>query len=179
MKSSPETWGAVTVALHWLVAATVFCMFGFGLWMTGLTYYDEWYRTAPHIHKSVGTLLFLATLMLFGWRHYRGRPPHLNTHSRWEHRLAMLAHGIIYVLLFAIMISGYMISTADGRAIEVFNWFEVPALFPGFDNQEDIAGKIHLVLAITLISLTVLHAAGALKHHYIDKDSTLKRMLGL
>jgi cytochrome b561 len=75
------------------------------------------------------------------------------------------------------MLSGYLISTADGRAIDVFNLFSVPALVSGFDNQEDIAGLVHQIIAYSLIALVVLHALAALKHHFIDRDRTLKRML--
>ena len=77
------------------------------------------------------------------------------------------------------MITGYLISTADGRALEVFNWFSIPATISGIEHQEDIAGDIHEILAFSLIAIVVLHAAGAIKHHVIDKDNTLKRMLGL
>jgi cytochrome b561 len=76
------------------------------------------------------------------------------------------------------MFSGYLISTADGRAVDVFDWFSIPATIHGYDNQEDIAGLVHLVLAISLISLVTLHAAAALKHHFIDRDRTLLRMSG-
>ena len=75
------------------------------------------------------------------------------------------------------MASGYFISTADGRPIQVFNWFEVPAYALGIEQQEDIAGAIHWYLALTLMFLVFLHTAGALKHHLVDKDETLKRML--
>jgi len=74
--------------------------------------------------------------------------------------------------------SGYMISTADGRPISVFNWFDIPALPALIEQQEDIAGEIHFISATTLITLSLLHAAAALKHHFIDKDNTLRRMLG-
>lgn len=66
-------------------------------------------------------------------------------------------------------------STADGRAIEVFNWFSMPAVGELFLNQADIAGEIHYYLAYSLIGLAALHALAALKHHYINKDNTLKK----
>ena len=84
----------------------------------------------------------------------------------------------MYILMFAIFISGYLISTADGRSVQVFNWFEIPASLHGIKNQEDIAGEIHFVLAVSLMILAVIHAAGALKHHFIDRDNTLKRISG-
>jgi cytochrome b561 len=81
--------------------------------------------------------------------------------------------------LLSLFISGYLISTADGRAIEVFNWVSVPALGELFENQEDVAGDIHFYLAWTLIGLAVVHALAALKHHFINKDDTMKQMLRL
>lgn len=75
------------------------------------------------------------------------------------------------------IISGYLISTADERPIEVFGWFSVPSFGSFIDNQEDIAGTIHEWLAYVLIALASVHALAALKHHFIDKDNTLKRML--
>lgn len=75
------------------------------------------------------------------------------------------------------MCSGIMISTADGRDIWIFDWFAVPFPNAFIDDQADIAGFIHQYLAYSLIGLVVLHAAGAIKHHVIDKDNTLKRML--
>ena len=75
------------------------------------------------------------------------------------------------------MISGYLISTADGRPISFFGWFEVPALITGINNQEDIAGDVHFYMAWTLVILASLHGLAAIKHHLIDKDSTLTRMI--
>jgi len=83
---------------------------------------------------------------------------------------------VLYVLLLALFVSGYLISTADGRSIDVFGWFEVPASLM-MDNQEDIAGVIHWGLAWSLMVLVALHAAAAVKHHVFDKDRTLVRML--
>jgi cytochrome b561 len=177
-RNTVQRWGLVTIAIHWLTAVIVIGMFALGLWMVELTYYDEWYREAPHIHKSIGVLLFLLTAMRLGWRWANPTPASLPGHSRLQLIAARTAHALIYVLLFAIMASGYLISTADGRAIDVFNWFSVPATIHGYENQEDIAGLVHLVLAISLISLVVVHAAAALLHHFHDRDDTLKRMLG-
>ena len=75
------------------------------------------------------------------------------------------------------MIAGYLISTAEGRPIEVFGWFAVPATFYGPENQEDVAGEIHEILAWLLILLSSGHTLAALKHHFIDRDATLRRML--
>jgi cytochrome b561 len=81
------------------------------------------------------------------------------------------------MLLLFIMVSGIMISTADGRDIWIFDWFAVPFPNAFIDDQADLAGIVHQYLAYTLITLVVFHALGAIKHHIIDKDNTLTRML--
>jgi cytochrome b561 len=177
-RNGPDHWGAVSIALHWLIALVVFAMFALGLWMTSLTYYDRWYHDAPYLHKGIGVLLFITLVARLLWRFAVGRPDELASHAPWERLAARLAHLGLYLLLFAVMVSGYLISTADGRAVEVFGWFAVPATLSGIEGQEDVAGEVHLGLASVLIALSLLHGGAALKHHFIDRDRTLKRMLG-
>lgn len=98
--------------------------------------------------------------------------------SRFEVVAAKAAHGVMYLLLLTIFVSGYLISTSDGRGIEVFNWFTVPGAGELFSGQSDIAGEIHFYAAWAVILIAGLHAVAALKHHFIDKDNTLRKMLG-
>ena len=178
-QTTSKDWGWLTILIHWLTAVAVFGLFGLGLWMVELDYYSPWYRKGPDLHKSIGILLFILTLLRLVLRRIEGRPDKLPTHNGRERRLAHLVHGLLYLLLISVMIAGYFISTADGRSIEVFGLFSIPASLQGIDKQEDISGVIHLWLAISLISLVVLHALAAIKHHVFDRDRTLKRMLGL
>jgi cytochrome b561 len=91
---------------------------------------------------------------------------------------AHLGHLFIYVDLFLVMTAGYLISTADGVGIPVFGLFEVPALVSGIEDQAELAGTVHLYLAWVLVIFAGLHGLAALKHHFIDRDATLVRMLG-
>ncbi len=177
-RNSSLRFGLVSVVLHWLVALTVFGMFGLGLWMRTLDYYSPWYRTAPDIHKSVGILLLLVMLLRLLWRFLSPPPAPLANHSPLTRLGSRAGHALLYLGLFALLVSGYLISTADGRPIEVFGWFQVPALITGIPDQEDLAGEIHEYLAWGLVGLAVVHALAALKHHFIDRDATLRRMLG-
>ncbi len=177
-KSDRQSYGVVAILLHWSVAAVVPLLFLLGLWMTSLEYYHPWYRQGPDIHRSVGVLLFLLMLVRLLWRWYSPPPEPLPNHTALEQFAARQAHRLLYLLLFTVMFSGYLISTADGRPVSVFGWFELPALISGIDQQEDIAGKLHFTLAVTTITLVVLHLSGALKHHFIDRDRTLLRMFG-
>ena len=78
------------------------------------------------------------------WRFISPPPPTLHSYSRMTRLGAKFGHGFLYLCLFAVMIAGYLISTADGVGIPVFDWFEVPALVSGLPDQADTAGAIHL-----------------------------------
>lgn len=177
-RNTNQAYGGIAIALHWLVAIVVLGLFGLGLWMVDLTYYDTWYRTAPSIHKAVGVSLFLVMVLRLLWRLVNPKPAPEPTLTHFERLAAGVVHGLLYVLLFGVMAAGYLISTADGRAIDVFGLFQVPATLTGLPNQADLAGTIHLALAITVIVLAAIHALAALKHHFVDRDRTLLRMLG-
>jgi cytochrome b561 len=155
----------------------VFTLFGVGLWMVDLDYYSSWYQTAPTWHKSIGILLAIATIARFVWKTFTKSPPIEG--AVWEKFAAKAAHGLMYLLLLTLFTSGYLISTEDGRAISVFGWFDVPSLGKLFNNQADLAGQIHYWVAVSLMALVAVHAAAALKHHFIDKDNTLRKMLGV
>ncbi len=178
-RNTSSRWGLPAILLHWLVAISVLGLFGLGLWMTELDYYSPWYRQAPDLHRSIGILLMTVIMLRLGWRLMNKTPAALANHQPWEIHTAHLTHLLLYLLPLAIMITGYLISTADGRSVSVFGWFEVPALFSGLDQQETIMGNLHRVLAWMLIGISSVHAAGALKHHFLDRDTTLTRMLGL
>lgn len=177
-RNTSSQYGHLSVLLHWLMALAVYGMFALGLWMVTLGYYDVWYHRAPELHKSIGIVIFVFLLLRVIWRFVSPPPPPLSSYSRLTRISAVAAHILLYALLFAILLSGYLISTAEGKPISVFGLVEIPALFSGAGEQADTAGDIHLWLAWSVVLLSVLHALAAFKHHFIDKDVTLKRMLG-
>lgn len=179
MKNSATHYGYVTILLHWLVAIVVLGLFTLGFWMVDLTYYDTWYKSAPDLHKSIGICLLAIMVFRVFWRIKQTSPEALLTHTKFEKKAGHSVHILLYSLLFFIMLSGYLISTADDRGIDVFNLFTVPGFGSFIENQEDVAGVIHQYLAYSMMVLVFLHALAALKHHFVDKDITLKRMLGL
>jgi cytochrome b561 len=177
-RNSSSRYGLFSMFLHWLVALAVFGLFGLGLWMVDLSYYDPWRQTAPDLHKSIGLVLFGVMLLRLLWRLLSPAPAALTSHGRLTRLATKAGHGLLYLGLFGVMLSGYLISTAEGRGIPVFGLFQVPALVSSLPNQGDVAGLVHEFLAWALIVLAGLHALAALKHHFIDRDATLLRMLG-
>lgn len=178
IRNSTSRYGALSVFLHWGVAITVFGMFALGLWMVGLGYYDPWRKAGPDLHKSIGMVLFAFMVLRVVWRWISPPPPPTPNQGPLIRLAAHLGHMFLYVALFALMIAGYLISTADGVGIPVFGLFEVPALVSNLPNQADLAGEIHLYIAWAVVIFAVLHGLAALKHHFIDRDATLIRMLG-
>jgi len=178
MKNTADSYGWLSITLHWFVAVAVIGLFFLGYWMVDLSYYDPWYNKAPDIHKSIGIVLFVIMVIRLGWKLSQIQPNPLSNYNKFERVVSHIVHLVLYLLIFVSMISGYLISTADGRGIEVFQLFSVPSIGELFANQEDLAGFVHEYIAYTIAFLVCTHIFAAFKHHLIDKDITLKRMFG-
>nr|CAA6827481.1 MAG: Cytochrome B561 [uncultured Thiotrichaceae bacterium] len=148
-----------------------------GLYMVDLGYYDPWYHDSLSIHKAIGILTALLLVIRYLWVRFQPRPVHLNPEATVNNLMAKAGHALLYLLMFVLMISGYLITTAKGQGIDVFGWFEVPALFTNNADWGEIAGDVHDIAATGFIVLVGLHTTASLIHHFIFKDNTLLRML--
>jgi cytochrome b561 len=175
-RNSAAAYGLIQIAVHWTVAIMIATLLPLGLWMTGLDYYDPWYRKGPDLHRAIGVLLALVLVIRVLWRLGSVQPVPLARSNR-EVAAAHAAHLLLYLLPLLLVFRGYLISTADGRPVDVFGWFEIPATVQGIEGQEDIAGEVHFYLAMALLAVIALHILAALRHHFIFKDRTLRRML--
>ena len=178
MINTSSGYGLLTILLHWIMAVIIICLFFLGDYMVDLDYYDKWYHTAPWWHKSIGLNLLALLVMRTILRISSPSPAPISTHQSWEVNLAKMAHLSFYFLLFTICISGYFIATAKGAAIEMLTDFYIPAITTLNEDQVDLAGNIHQFAAYLLMILAAMHALAAIKHHIIDHDTTLVRMLG-
>jgi len=175
-RNTTDRYGLIQIVLHWTMAAMIAVLLPLGLWMTGLEYYDPWYTRAPDLHRALGVCLAILLIVRIVARGMQVRPRPLATAS-WQRHAAGATHWLLYILPALLVISGYLISTADGRPVDVFGWFEVPATLHHIDGQEDIAGDAHFALAMLLLAVIAIHAAAALYHHLVLRDHTLRRML--
>ncbi|MDX8376971.1 MAG: cytochrome b [Mariprofundales bacterium] len=171
-----NSYGLFSVLLHWLMAVVILALFSLGVWMVELDYYDSWYHKAPDLHKSIGILLFFVLLLRMAWRWWSITPAHLSNHKWWEIIIAAIVHIALYLLMFAVIFSGYFIPVANGVGVAVFDLFTIPAWVLPIEKQEDVAGIVHFYLAWGLLILAAMHAAAAFKHHVLDKDDTMRRM---
>lgn len=175
-RNSAETWGAVARAFHWLIAALIFAQFVIG------SIAEEMKLTPAKLdlfvwHKSIGiTVLLLAVLRLV-WR--MGNPPPLPPAGMpgWERKLAALAHWVIYVLIFAVPLSGWWVSDASRVPFKAFFLVPMPDFVATDRALQEAAAEVHEALTMTLLVVVIVHVAAALRHHFLLHDDVLRRML--
>lgn len=172
-----KNYGWPSIALHWLVAIGYLGLFALGAYMVTLGYYDALYVTLPYWHKGLGVLLMAVVLVRICWRVFNVRPQPVAGHKDYERLAARAAHWSLNLGCVVVLLSGYFISTAAGEGIDVFSWFTLPASPMNIANQEDIAGEIHMYVAYLVLAIAAAHAMAALKHHFFDRDQTLRRMI--
>ena len=177
-RNTTSSYGWVSISIHWIMAILLIGMYFVGDYMVELTYYDPLYHTLPFWHKSIGLLLGFALLFRLIWNFSNPKPAAIKSAPNFTHLLAKLGHLALYGLLIVLIISGYLISTAKGQGIEVFGWFEIPALLADNEQRGEIAGEVHEIAATLFMLLVAVHALAAIFHHVYWKDNTLTRMLG-
>ena len=177
IKNSPSRFGLLSKLLHWLNAALILGLIWLGWYMVDLTYYDKWYNDSLHYHKSLGILVLALALVKLGWQQYTPTPGPVSTLSVWEKAGAKLMHYALWGMMLLIPVTGYLISTSAGKPVQLFNWFTIPAIVAVDEELRELAIDVHFYLAYATLFLVAGHAGAAMKHHFINRDETLKRML--
>lgn len=168
--------------LHWSIALLFIALFFIGWKMVSLSYYDAWYNRALNWHKSLGILIGLLVCVKLGWYLMANHPAADKTLAQWERWLSKLAHYFLLAAMIVLPISGYLMSSSAGDPIAVFNWFKVSPLsaigLPAVSTDLRYwAVVLHYYFSYGAIGVIAAHLSGALKHHFIDKKDTLRRML--
>jgi cytochrome b561 len=166
---------AVAVGLHWLVAAMVLGQFVLGWWMQEIPKQPPGPRVeAFNLHKSIGMLIFALMVARMGWR--LGHPaPALPEMPRWQARLAHATHLLLYAVLVALPLTGYLGSAFSGYPVKFFG-IELPAWLAKNAQLKEWMSVAHLALGWTLAAAFALHIAGVVKHTFVDRDGLWRRM---
>lgn len=176
LRNSQYGWGRASRWLHWLTALLIFTLLVVGFIMTELKPSPDTIRIY-NLHKSFGLLLLAIVLVRILWRGIDRAPPDLPMPT-WQRRLAKSVHAALYGLLLLMPLSGWLLHSASGYPLK---WFlvgpAVPRLIEKSSESKHFFEAIHEWGALILIGVLILHIAGALKHHFIDRDRTLTRML--
>ena len=178
--NSVNSYGVVSRFIHWSMALLILGMIGVGAYMTDLAKEDPLRAQLYSMHKAVGvTLLGLAMIRIL-WI-LVSRPPRMPAAlQRWEIVLSKSTVGLLYLLMLATPIAGYLLASTGGKPVSYFGLFELPALMAKNHDLHEVLENVHGFLGYTVLTLVALHFAGALKHRFIDKDpdaDVLKRML--
>lgn len=160
---------------HWLIAVIVILMLSGSFFLGDVA--EPYQPLAYMLHKSFGlTVLFLMIGRLF-WLKYSGKPKLPSTVPLWQKYLAHTIQYSLYVFLIAMTCCGWIMSVAADRVPSYFGLFNLPLPLSPNKNLAELLNEAHETIAWILIALITLHIAGAIKHHFIDKDDVLKRML--
>lgn len=163
------------IALHWLLAVLIFGGFGLGLYMHDLPFSPQKLKLYSW-HKWIGVSVFLLLLIRGLWRITHRPPPLPSGMPAWQRRAAHFSHGGLYLLMFVIPLSGWLMSSASGYKLVYFGIIPLPDLLDKNKAVAEVLVEVHEILAFTLAALVAVHAAAAIKHQFIDHDGTLMRM---
>ena len=168
-------YGGAAIALHWLTAVLIVANIALGLSMVPLAITPrklQWYAW----HKWIGITVFLLTCARLGWRWVRPAPPPVAM-PEWQRRAAEVTQVLMYALLLVIPVSGWLYSSATGVQVVYLGLVPLPDLVPSNKALASVLKATHVTLNFTLFALVCVHSAAALKHHFVDRDPALTRML--
>lgn len=175
IRNTSDSFGAVHKLLHALVALLVIALICVGLYMGEMEFSPDKLKIYA-LHKSFGICVLTLAALRVAWRLANPRPAMLGPEVKWERALAHTVHVFLYVAMFAMPLSGWLMSSAKGFSVSVFGLFTLPDMIAPNEDLGELFEEIHEITAWCLIAAIALHAGGALKHHFIYRDATLKRM---
>jgi len=166
----------VAIGLHWLIAALILASFSVGLYMADLPFSPQKLKIFSW-HKWAGVTIFVLVAVRSIWRLFNPAPPLADELPKWQRWVAAATHYLLYALMFAIPLTGWLMSSAKGFQTVYFGILPIPDLLQKDADMGDILRNVHEALNWLMITVVGLHVAAALKHHFIDKDDVLRRML--
>jgi len=167
---------ATAISLHWLTALLVLITFPLGVYMHELALSPIKLQLISY-HKWLGVTIFLLTAARLAWRATHTPPPLPETIPLWQQRVAHGVHLLLYVLLFVIPLSGWLMSSAKGFPVVYLGLVQLPDLVGKDKVLGELLTEVHEMLNFGFLALVGMHAVAALKHHFIERDATLRRML--
>ncbi|WP_326534646.1 cytochrome b [Pseudorhodoferax sp.] len=175
MTAAAPRYTAPAIALHWLLALLIVGTFAVGFYMTGLSFSMTRLKLY-NWHKWAGVLILGLSALRLLWR-LTHRPPAAPAMPRWQQQASGAAHGLLYLLFFAVPLLGWAYSSAAGFPIVLFGVLPLPDFVAPDRELSELIKPWHGRLAWLLAAVVLLHVAAALKHQFIDRDGLMRRML--
>lgn len=168
----------IAIGLHWLIAFAIIGTFSVGLYMHDLPLSPQKLKIYSW-HKWAGVTIFMCVVLRLFWR-LTHRPPELPAAMpAWQRKVAEATHLLLYGLMFAVPLSGWLMSSAKGFQTVWFGILPLPDLLEKNKDMGDLLQQAHVLLNFSMAALVGAHLGAALKHHFIDRDDILARMIPL
>lgn len=175
MITTAGTYTRTAIALHWIAALLIVCNLALGISMINLVLSPLKVRIYGW-HKWIGITVFLTATVRILWRLAYHAPPPIAMPA-WQRRAATATHAALYVLMFAIPLSGWVYSSATGVSVVYLGLVPLPDLVGKDKALAGLLGALHATLNFILLVLVFVHVGAALRHQYVERDDTLRRML--
>lgn len=176
LRNTADRFGAVSQAFHWIIAGLIVLQYVLASLAEDAPLFQQLTMLARH--KSFGILILGLAVLRLLWRLLSGPAPAAPADlPKWQHVAAKVSHAALYALLFLQPLSGWLMSSARGFTVSVFNLFTIPDLVPVNQDLYNLLLKTHEVLATLLFVIVIIHAVAALGHHFIHRNNVLRRML--
>lgn len=177
LKNTDERWGPISQFLHWLIMVLILALGVVGLVMVELPRSPRWFWVYD-LHKSIGLSVLALVVLRLLWRLFAGTPRPVPGTPHWQERIASITHWMLYGLMFAVPLSGWLYDSVSGlRPLRWFWLFKMPKLAEPSQSLKPLVRDAHEWLFWALIALVLVHAAAAFYHHAFQRDATLTRML--
>ena len=175
-RNTTSAWGAISKSLHWIIVLLIINQWIIGNYADGLPNGLAKLQALAW-HKSFGITVLMLAISRLVWRWANPVPSLESVAKPWERVLASISHVLLYALIFAMPLTGWMMSSARNFPVSWFKLFQLPDLVAPSQATYEQMHDLHHLLFKVLVGVALLHVAGALKHHFIDRNEVLKRML--
>jgi cytochrome b561 len=179
IENTEDRYGAVAILLHWLMAFLVIGLLVLGIYMVTLP--DAGFNTKKITlilyHKQLGLLALVLLAVRWGWRLTSVLPQLVAHLPDWQKIAARFVHLSFYALMFVLPMTGWLMSSAAGIPVSLFGLFTLPDFLPRDEQLFQRLIDVHKWLAYVLVLVIVVHVGAALRHHFVFKDDTLRKML--
>ena len=176
LRNTTTRYGLVSQLFHWLVVGLILIQY---VWAWRIDQVEGFRARLELVtqHKTIGMVVLVLAVLRLLWRLFNRPPPLPGGLAGWEVLAARVGHGLLYGLIFAIPLSGWLYSSAAGLGDFWWGQINFPSLVEASERLEDLFGRLHRALGVTLAAVAAVHVAAALRHHFVLKDAVLKRML--
>lgn len=176
MRNTDDFWGLPAKCFHWVMAALILAQIALGLMAT------SWQVSPLKLelfvwHKSIGMLILLLVLSRLLWRLLNPTPALPAGTPVWERIAARSSHLLLYVLMIALPISGWILNSASNIPFRIFWLIRLPAIVPPEERIADLFARVHGGLFVLIAVVIIVHIGAALRHHFVKRNNVLSRML--